>query len=202
MGESGTSTEIAAARAGRNGAVDTLLEGCRNYLRFLARDGVGGALRRKVDASDVVQDVLMRARERFPQFEGDNEAQLLAWLRRMLANHVVDLARKHKVGGDRGVIHERSIDEVLYESSQAFGKVLELSGTSPSRNAMREEQSARIADALARLSDDHAQVIQLRTMRELEWNEVAERMGRSYDAAQKLWFRALRKLRPLLKESS
>jgi RNA polymerase sigma-70 factor (ECF subfamily) len=202
MGEKDATRRIAAAREGRNGAADELFEGYRNYLRFLARDGVGGALQPKVDASDVVQDVLIRARDKFAQFRGETEPQLLGWLRQILARRIVDLARQHKVGGDRGVIHERSIDEVIYESSQAFGKVLELSGTSPSHNAMREEQSTRIADALARLSDDHAQVIQLRTMRELEWKEVADRMGRSYDAVQKLWFRALRKLRPLLKESS
>ena len=200
MERSQADREIAAARAGRNGAVDTLLENYRNYLRFLARDGIGATLRAKVDASDVVQDVLMRARERFGQFQGESEGQLLAWLRRILANHVVDLVRRHKVGGDRGVVHERSIDEILYESSQAFGKVLALSGTSPSQHAMREERGVRIADALARLSEDHACVIELRTMRDLEWTEVAERMGRSYDAVQKLWFRALKKLRPLLKE--
>ena len=201
MSDASADREIRAARAADgNGAVDGLLEGYRNYLRFLARDGVGGALRAKVDASDVVQDVLIRARDRFAQFQGDTEGQLLAWLRRILANHVVDLARKHKVGGDRGVVQERSIDEILYESSQAFGKVLALSGTSPSQYAMREERSVRVANALAQLSEDHARVIELRTLRGLEWTEVAERMARSYDAVQKLWFRALKKLRPYLKE--
>ena len=198
MDETGANREIAAARGGATGAVDDLLESYRNYLRFLARDGGGRALRKTVDASDVVQDVLIRARDRFEQFDGDSEAQLLAWLRRILANHVVDLARKYRVGGDRGVIHERSIEEVLYDSSQAFGRVLALSGTSPSQYAMRTERAVNIAGALDKLPTDYAQVIELRTMRELEWNDVAERMERSYDAVQKLWFRALRKLRPLL----
>ena len=45
MDETGKSRLIAAARAGGNGAVHDLLHAYRNYLRFLARDGIGSALR-------------------------------------------------------------------------------------------------------------------------------------------------------------
>jgi RNA polymerase sigma-70 factor (ECF subfamily) len=198
MAEPSARNRIEAARRDGAGAVDDLLHAYRNYLRFLARDGIGIALRSKVDASDVAQDVLIRARERFNDFRGETEGELLGWLRRVLANHLVDLARRYHVGGGRPVVHERSIDEVLDESSTAFERVLALSGTSPSEHAVRQEQSRIVADALAELAPDHEEVVRLRTMRELDWGEVAKRMGRSYDAVQKLWFRALKKLRPLL----
>ena len=198
MGEKDAGQRIAAAREGREGAADELFEGYRNYLRFLARDGVGGALRPKVDASDVVQDVLIRARDRFAQFRGETEPQLLGWLRQILARRIVDLARQHKVGGGRGVIQEHSLEEVLYESSQTFGRLLELSGTSASQHAVRREDAAQVADALARLDPDQQEVITLRTMKDMRWSDVAAQMGRSEGAVQMLWFRALKKLRPLL----
>ncbi|MHC4341140.1 MAG: sigma factor [Planctomycetota bacterium] len=72
------------------------MEAYRNYLRFLGHDGVEGALRAKVDASDIVQEVLIRAQERFGQFEGSTEAELLAWLRTILAREIVDHARRHR----------------------------------------------------------------------------------------------------------
>ena len=203
-GEKGVSitARIEAARRQGDAAFDLLLKDYRNYLCFLARDGVGMALRSKVDISDVAHDILVRASERFGQFRGTTEAELLAWLRKMLANYLIDLTKKYRMGGGRPVVHERSIEDVLYESSQAFGRVLQLSGTSPSQHAVRRETTALVADALAKLSEDHLKVITLRTMRGLEWEEIAERMGRSYDAVRQLWVRALKTLRPQLEDKA
>ncbi|MHC5041981.1 MAG: sigma-70 family RNA polymerase sigma factor [Planctomycetota bacterium] len=197
---SGVSITAQIERARHEGDASSLLQAYRNYLRFIARDGVGVALRSKVDVSDVAQDVLIRARERFEQFRGGTEKELLGWLRRILANHIVDLTRKYHVGGGRNLVQEQSIEEVLYESAQAFGQVLALSGTSPSQHAVRSERDALVADALAELSADHEEVIKLRTMQGLRWEEVARRMGRSDGAVRKLWFRALQVLRPALEK--
>ncbi|HCD03379.1 MAG TPA: RNA polymerase factor sigma-70, partial [Planctomycetaceae bacterium] len=45
---------------------------------------------------------------------------------------------------------------------------------------------------------DHQQVILLRNVQRMSFNEVAERMGRSRPAVQMLWLRALKKLKDLL----
>jgi RNA polymerase sigma-70 factor (ECF subfamily) len=184
------------------GAAGDLLAGYRNYLRFIARDGIGVGLRAKLDASDVAHDILLRAGERFGQFRGTTEGELLAWLRKMLARHIIDEVRRYRLGGGRAVVHERSIQEALYDSSQAFGRVVALSGTSPSQHAARKELVGRVADTLATLKPEHAEVIRLRTMRGLGWAEVAERMGRSYDAVRLLWLRAVDALRPRLADES
>ena len=44
----------------------------------------------------------------------------------------------------------------------------------------------------------YQQVILLRNVQRLSFNEVAERMGRSRPAVQMLWLRALKKLKDLL----
>jgi RNA polymerase sigma-70 factor (ECF subfamily) len=56
--------------------------------------------------------------------------------------------------------------------------------------------SVVLADALADLAPDHREVIMLRSLQELEWDEVAQRMERSEGAARLLWTRALTSLRP------
>jgi len=187
---------IAAARNGDPSAAARLLEGYRNYLRFLARDGLGDPLHVKVDASDLAQEVLIRAAGGFREFRGDTEAELLAWLRAILARRIVDMARRYRVSLQK----ERSLEAALEQSSRAFASLLTASATSPSANARRAEQSRIMADALAQLSPDHQEVIRLRSVRELPWDEVARTMGRSNDAVRQLWVRALKALRPRLEE--
>jgi RNA polymerase sigma-70 factor (ECF subfamily) len=59
---------------------------------------------------------------------------------------------------------------------------------------VRREQEIQISEALATLPDSYQQVIALRNLQRLPFDEVAERMGRSRPATQMLWMRALKKL--------
>ena len=58
--------------------------------------------------------------------------------------------------------------------------------------------SVVLADALADLSADSREVIVLRSIEERDWDEVANKMGRSPGAVRLLWARALKRLRPLI----
>ena len=51
---------------------------------------------------------------------------------------------------------------------------------------------------ISRLPDDYRRVIRLRHLEGLTFVEVARQMGRSVDAVEKLWARALVQLRRLL----
>lgn len=187
---------IELSRGGDAKAREQLLESFRNYLQLLARSGIDAKLRAKADASDVAQDVLLRAHERFDQFRGESEAELMGWLRRILARRLVDLARRFHTPGGRKVVSERSLDDGLNGSSMALGRVLDAPQSSPSQRAQRREMSVVVADALSSLKPDYREVIFLRTVGNLAWGEVARKMGRSPEAVRKLWVRALMKLRP------
>jgi RNA polymerase sigma-70 factor, ECF subfamily len=189
---------IDEARRQSPGALDRLLESYRNFLRLLARTGIDSSLRGKADPSDLVQETLLKAHQHFDQFQGKTEAELIAWLRRILARNLADLVRKFKVSGARAVGREQSLDELFGAASRAVLGLVAANGHSPSQSAQRREMSIILADALAELALDHREVVVLRTLEGRDWPEVAQAMGRSPGAVRLLWARALKKLRPLI----
>jgi RNA polymerase sigma-70 factor (ECF subfamily) len=73
----------------------------------------------------------------------------------------------------------------------------ELAGSlaSPSQQAVQREQAVLLADALERLPKDYRDIIILRHLEGLTFPEVARRMERTVDSVEKLWLRALARLR-------
>ena len=191
---------IGLARAGDRGAQDELLGRYRSYLSLLARMSFARALRSKLDASDVVQDVLVSAHGGLGQFRGETEAELTAWLRRILSNRLAEVNRRFFVNQGRRVDREVRLDDAVARSSQSLAGLPAARGTSPSRGAERREAGALVADALSALKDDDREVIVLRSLEEHDWPEIGRRIGRHPEAARALWVRALRRLSAVVKE--
>ncbi len=152
---------------------------------------------RKVDASDLVQQTLLEAYRDFGHFRGSTEAEWLAWLRRILAHNAANYVRYYQTAGKRRVGRELPLGGS--EGGRAAGPSdVADPGESPSQQLLRQERELQIADALAGLPPDYREVIQLRNLQRLSFQEVAERMGRSRPAVQMLWMRALQKLEEAL----
>ena len=190
---------IDLARQGQQEAQGRLLECYRNYLRLLAQLQIDRRLQSKADPSDVVQETFLEAGRGFGKFRGTTEAELLAWLRRILASRVAKLIGKFHHARCRDVRLERQLDVELDRSSQLARALV---GASPSQSAARREQAVLLADALGRLSPDYRQVIIFRHLEALTFPEVARRTGRSLDSVKKLWIRAVAALRDGLGETS
>jgi RNA polymerase sigma-70 factor (ECF subfamily) len=192
---------IERARRDEPGALDRLLDSYRNYLRLLARTGLDASLQGKADPSDLVQDALLKASQNFGQFRGASDAELAGWLRQILARGLANFVRRYRTGGRR-VGREQSLDQLLDRSSEAMGRVLAASGTSPSGSAERRDLGVVLSDALAQLGEDQREVIVLFHLEGLGWEDVARRLGRTPGAVRKLWARALKQLRPLIDEQA
>jgi RNA polymerase sigma-70 factor (ECF subfamily) len=193
----GPSRLIDQARRGEPGALDQLLESYRNYLRLLARTGVDRTLRGRADPSDVVQDTFLRACRDFEQFRGTSEAELAGWLRQILARTLANRAR-HDRAQRRAAAREQSLEQLLGQSSQALEQMLVSQGHSPSDSAQRRDLGVVLADVLAELSEEQREVVVLRHLEGLSWDEIAQRMGRTPGAVRMLRTRALKQLRPLI----
>ena len=179
-------------------AVPELLQLYDNYLKLLARGWLDTQLRVKVDASDVVQETMIKAHQRFEQFRGSTEAELTAWLRQIMSRNLTDLARRYKLAQARDVGRERPLEAQLGETSQVLGALLQAPGDSPSEAARGRELAVILADALAELEGDQCEIVILRGLFQLSWDEVADRMGRSAGAVRMVWTRALARLKPLI----
>ncbi len=167
----------------------------QSWLQLLARMQIDGRLRGKFDASDIVQQTLLEACRDLPQFRGGTEGELLAWLRQVLAHVLGHEFRRYAGTQQRDVAREVSLEQSLAQSSQRLGDILAASGSSPSQQAVRHEQEVMLAEVLARLPDDHREVLILRNLEGLSHEEVAQRMGRSPGAVRMLWVRALAGIR-------
>jgi RNA polymerase sigma-70 factor (ECF subfamily) len=183
------------ARGGDDAALGRLLESYSNYLTLLARVQIGRRIQGKVDAGDVVQEVFLEAHRQIPNFRGTTEAELVAWLRKILAGQLALTLRRYLGTKGRDVNLERELGAQLDHSSQAMDGGFVAATSTPSQRVSRREQAVLLADALDKLPADYREVIILRHLESLPIAEVASRMERSEDSVQKLWVRALASLR-------
>ena len=121
-GDDNVARLILEAREGRREALERLVSLYRNYLVVLARGGLNGPLRVKVDPSDVVQETMFAAFRDFVQFRGASEAELVAWLRRILARRLAMAGRRYRGTAARDPDPERHrLDLGIRESACRAG---------------------------------------------------------------------------------
>ncbi|QDU39610.1 ECF RNA polymerase sigma factor SigH [Maioricimonas rarisocia] len=175
------------------------LERFRHYLTLLARMQIGDRHRRKLDPSDVVNDTLFAAYQKRDQFRGVNDAELAAWLRRILANNLADAFRGlHRERRD--IDRERALSADLDDSCTRLEDWLIAMQTSPSGRAVRSEQLMRLAWALGELPEDQREAIELHHIHGCPISELAQRMERTSPSVAGLLRRGLKRLRELLQE--
>ena len=182
-------------------AGDWPLERYRQYLRVLAGPQLGWLLRGKLDASDVVQEALLKAHRKRGQFRGENEAERLAWLRRILANTLVDLHRRYG-RGKRDAALEQSLEQALEHSSLCLGKLLADGQPAPAELADAQDRQVRLSDALVRLPESQRMALALHFLQDPPCSlaEIARRLGRTEKAVAGLVCRGLETLRKLMRE--
>lgn len=185
---------VERARGGDAAARERLFARCRSYVGVAARAQVESWLRAKVDASDIVQQTLLDVHRGLEQFRGETEAEWLAWLRRILNHNATDFVRQYRMTKKRQAGREVPLQPGGDDSRRGFANDPCDPSPSPSQIVVQRERELELSEALTRLSADHQEVILLRNLQRLPFDEVARRMGRTRPATQMLWMRAIRKL--------
>jgi RNA polymerase sigma-70 factor (ECF subfamily) len=189
---------ISDARRGDTSSIGVLLQQYRNYLLVLATTQIENRLQPRVSPSDVVQETMLRAHQHFAQFRGKSEAELLGWLRQILVNNLAKFVEQHVLAARRDVRREVSIERLgaaLEQSTIQLAALLPAAGKSPSMAVQQREEAVVLADRLAQLPKSYREVLVLRNLQSLPFEEVAERIDRSVGATRMLWLRAIEKLR-------
>lgn len=174
------------------------LERFRELLVLLSRIRMDRRLRGKLDPSDIVQQTLLRAHQSLGQFHGQSDGELAAWLRQILAATMADEVRRYgRSKRDAGA--ERMLLASLDESSACLEAWLASDQTSPSQQALKHEELSLLADALAAMSEDQRQAVELHHLKGQSLAEVGRQMGRSNAAVAGLLRRGLKELRKRMK---
>lgn len=186
------------ARRGESEPRGQLLELYRNYLTILATTQLGRRLRRRMNPSDLVQETMLAAHRDFASFRGATERDLLAWLRRVLINCLHHAFETHVGAKMRDVRCEISLEQVsaaMDRSAADFAQSLADPGPSPSFPLRQRERAVILANQLSKLRPQYREVIVLRNLQGLSFEEVAELMDRKPGTVRMLWLRAIDKFK-------
>lgn len=189
---------VQIARHGDKEALGELLSRYRKYLVFLARSQLHHHMQAKTDPSDMAQEACLAATANIANFRGKSAEEFAGWLRGVLTN-VIAMQVRHYLGTKkRDARLEQALVERLSNASGFLQSGLAGDVTSPSQHFARNEAFLQLAEALEDLPEDYRQVIVLRHVDALPFSEVSKLMGRSIDSVEKLWVRALGKLKTRL----
>ena len=164
-----------------------------DYLHLLARLHLDDRLRGKLDPADLVQETLLKAHQHQSDCRGTSQRERAAWLRRILANTLTDLARRYLQGDRRNV----NLEESLHQSSARLEDQLSGAAIPPDVQAQKHESLVWLAQGLASLPEEQRQALEMRHLQGLGLAEIAQRMDRSRASVAGLLRRGLEALREL-----
>lgn len=196
-----TAELLLAAGDGNPGAVNRLLDRHREALRRMVELRMDQTLRRRVDASDIVQDVLIEANRRLTEYLANPAMPFHLWLRHIARDRVIDTHRRHRVAGKRSIDREqRQAAAGLDRSSLDLIAQLRDPELTPAAAATWNELERRFFAALDQLEEHDREVLLMRHFEQLSNQDVATALGLSEPAAGMRYLRAMRRLRALLAE--
>ncbi len=197
-----TSEILLRAREGDPDAASRLLGRHRAALRRMVDRRLDPAIRRRLDASDVVQEVLLEAHRRLKDYLKDPALPFHLWLRLIARDHIISAHRRHHRAAKRSVERERPLEIPAAgdRSSIELASWLRDTEPTPAAAAIQAELSRRFQDAIEKLAEDDREIILMRHFEDLSNQEAARALGLTEPAAGMRYLRALRRLRVLLSD--
>ena len=189
----------------RTDARNALMAKHRRSLERLVRMRMDRQVARRVDASDVVQDVLLEAHRRLDGFLADGSMPFHLWLRQLARDRIIDMHRRHRVAAKRSVDREQSLQGTARDGDDSGARLaasLKDAELTPAAATIRKELEAKFLAALDELSEDDRDLLLMRHIEGLGNSEVAQALGLSQPAAGMRHLRALRRLRKVLGEAA
>jgi RNA polymerase sigma-70 factor (ECF subfamily) len=191
---------LADAQTQNPRAVDQLLDEFREPLRRVVGMRLDPALARRVDASDIVQDVLIEATQRLRDYLKKPDMPFHLWLRHLAQDRIIDTHRRHRLAQRRSIDREQPIHRPAWAEDSSASLVAQLvdADRTPGTEAIRRELQQKLEAAVAELNDDDRDVILMRHTEQLSNQDVAKALGLTEAAASMRYLRALRRLRSVL----
>ena len=158
-------------------AMDQLLSAHRDRLRAMVGQRMDRRLASRVAASDIVQEALLEAARRLPEYVERQRMRFYLWLRQIARQRLIDLFRRHfpresQFGGEVA-----ASPPITDESRAQLADRFVARDASPSQEAIKNEEQARLNEALAKLPPADRELLVLRYVEKRPARELASELG-------------------------
>jgi len=195
-----TKALLAKVGTGDSAAVNELLGRHREAVRRLIRMRLDQRIQRRVDVSDVLQDVLIEANRRLLDYVKNPSMSFHLWLRQIAKDRMIDAYRRHRGSAKRSVDREQTLapPRGSQQSSIQLAQQLEDQELTPATAAAQKELATKVEQAIGRLGEADYEIIAMRHYEQLSNREVAEALNLTEPAASMRYLRAIKRLRLVL----
>jgi RNA polymerase sigma-70 factor (ECF subfamily) len=176
-------------------ALERLLERFRPGLHDFVAARLEPKLRARLDPSDVVQEAQLEVVRRMDDFLRRRPMPFHLWVRKTTWERLLNLRRDHRKRARRSVDREVVLPA---RSSLLLAQPLLAAGPSPSQQLAARELANRIAQAVAELAEIDREILVMRHVEELPYEEIACLLEVEPAAARKRYGRALIRLQQVL----
>ncbi|MFK7767350.1 MAG: sigma-70 family RNA polymerase sigma factor [Mariniblastus sp.] len=195
---------IAQAKDGDESAVNQLMDRHRNSLRQLVRMRLDQKIQKRVDVSDVVQDVLVEANRRLTRYLADPAMPFHLWLRQIAKDRIIDAHRRHRVSAKRSVDREQQMvaPRGYDHSSIQLASMLGDGRLTPAAAALQKEMARKVEQSISKLDQKDCEIIIMRHYEHLTNQEIGQLLELTEPAASMRYLRAIKRLKQVMQDGS
>ena len=181
---------VESAKAGDAGAFKALVVRYQRKVYAVAL----GIVKDPDSAWDVAQEAFVRVHKHLPEFKGDSA--FTTWLFRITSHLAIDSVRKERksLKDDLDAVREADLE------GAGEGILSTALGQDPRENALRRELAGKLTEALATLPVIHREILVLREVEGLSYEELAARLGIQKGTVMSRLFHARKKMQAALAE--
>lgn len=193
---------IEQAQNGDDSAVNQLMDRHRNSLRQLIRMRLDKKIQKRIDVSDVVQDVLVEANRRLQRYLAEPVMPFHLWLRQIAKDRIIDAHRRHRVSAKRSVDREQQmvVPRGYDQSSIHLASLLGDQRLTPAAAVLQKEMARKVEQAIGLLDQKDCEIIVMRHYEHLTNQEIGQILNLTEPAASMRYLRAIRRLKQVLQE--
>lgn len=176
---------------GEMAALAQIYEEHRSRLLEMVRRRIDPGLAVRLDAEDVLGEVYLEARRRWPRFRDQVDLPAYVWLYGIAKDCLLEAWRWNQ-RECRSLAREMPWPE---QSSLQLGYGLVQAHAGPLTQATAAELSERIRDALKALRDDDREILWMRHYDDLSFRDISMTLGATENTVTVRYVRALRRLK-------
>ncbi len=166
----------------------------RNQLKKMIAVRLDRRLLARADESDIIQDVFIEAARRLPEYLANPKVKPYMWLRQVGRQTLAVYYRQHVGTAMRTVQRETAMDQLIAAKSESMVGELAESMVSPPSAIARTEVLQKLLELIESMSPEDREVLSLKQLEQLSFDEVALELNISMEAAKKRYQRAVIRL--------